>query len=82
MSTLESTKKSPSLTEIEVLLAAEPAATALSCSQLQSNLDNDFDILDNLQDFPAKNRAAVRAAIMKQIQATVAQMKAQHCTIG
>ena len=39
--------------EIETLLASEPESTApQSCVQLCARIDNDFDIIDNLEDFP------------------------------
>ena len=79
MSTIEAPAKRPTLAEVEALLASEPVTAAESCSDLQADIDNDYDILNNLQDFPGNRRAAVRAAIMKDIKATLAAMKAQGC---
>lgn len=82
MPTHEGAKKRPTLADIEALLASEPHATPESCSELQQDLEADYDILQNLQDFPANRRAAVRAAMLKQIKATLAQMRQQGCPIS
>ena len=82
MPTSETTVKRSTLAEIEALLASEPEATQQSCSDLQAQMDNDHDILNNMQDFPANKRAAIRAAILKDLRTTLAQMKAQHCDIA
>ena len=66
--------------EIETLLASEPESTApQSCVQLCARIDNDFDIIDNLEDFPPSKRATVRAFAIADIRNAHAQMKAQQC---
>jgi hypothetical protein len=65
--------------EADRLVAVEPKVTALSCEQLCGELANDLDILDNLSDFPANQRAAIRAAILRSMTAIRLQMRSEHC---
>ena len=69
-----------SAAEIEALLASEPEAVGeQSCTALCARIDNDFEIIDNLEDFPANRRATVRAFAIADIRKAQTQMRAQHC---
>jgi len=65
--------------DIEKLLEAEPKLSQASCQELCDEQANDFDILDNLQDFPANKRAQVRASILRSLQAIRLELKQQKC---
>ena len=63
---------------IENLPATQPAIGP-SCQQLCAARDNDFDTLQNMQDFPASERARIRAAMLRDIRSLTAQLRAQGC---
>ncbi len=66
--------------EIEAELAVAPHLIApLTCQELCGEIQNDMDTLQNLEDFPANQRARVRIGLLRAIVALRHQLKQQHC---
>ncbi len=65
--------------EIEAAVAAAPHTAPQTCEDLCASIQGDMDTLQNLQDFPANRRAAIRSAIQRDITALNREMKQQHC---
>jgi hypothetical protein len=65
--------------DLEAELARAAQATKQTCQELRDELQDDFDILQNLEDYPANDRARVVAATRRAIQVIVAQLRQQHC---
>ena len=66
--------------KVDNLIDGEPRIDAYSCEDLCGQLSSDLDILDNLTDFPANKRAAIRVAIIRSMTAIRAQMRSEHCS--
>lgn len=74
-----SSRKQPSTADVESAAASATPLAKLSCQQLCEERANDFDVLENLGDFPVNRRAAVAAAVRRDLAGVNAQLKAQHC---
>ena len=72
-------KKTHTTAEIDSMLAAEPKVTTLTCEQLCQERANDADLLQDLNEFPVKLRAQVRASLIRSIVALTAEMKSKKC---
>jgi hypothetical protein len=73
------TKKTHTAAEVDSMLAAEPKVTALTCQQLCQERANDVELLQDLDEFPVKLRAQVRASLMRSLATIAMEMKSQKC---
>ena len=73
-------KKRYTPAEIEAELAKEPqAAVKQTCQQLCDQLQNDTEILQSLEDYPANQRARIRRLVLQAMQLISRELKQQHC---
>ena len=72
-------KKHYTTAEIEAAVAAVLHAAQPTCQDLCLSIQDDMDTLQNLQDFPANKRVAIRAAIQRDLVVLNRERKQQHC---
>ncbi len=73
------TRKTHTAAEIDSMLAAEPKVTALTCQQLCQERANDIELLQDLDEFPVKLRAQVRASLLRSLATIATAFKSQKC---